>query len=566
VSSAAGTKSVRWRLFALITFCVAAPIVFLVTYFPATQIAALERALTNKSRSFASMLVGQTKSAIAFDDVETAREAFDAVTVDSDVAMVALHRANGSVLAASNSQDHPAPAWTDVPVITHLEDRVRVVAPVVAAEGPRGLLVLELSTDRVSAEGARIQLTAVLVGLLAILVGGCAAWFVGRSFGQRTDALHASREQFRTLLETTDAVPWEMTAPDWRFTYVGPQASARFCIPKDHWGTPALWQSHVVAEDLDRVIAAFTKASADRAEQEVEFRIRRAEGRDLWVRSLISSGGDTSSLRGFMFDVTKQAELELELRQAQKLESVGRLAAGVAHEINTPVQFVSDSVHFARDSFGDLLKLVRRNGELRAMLPATEAADVIAEMEQAEQDADLEYLSENLPRAMDRAVEGLSRVATIVRSMKEFAHPDARGTASADINSAISSTLVIARAEYKDVAEVFTDLGDLPRVNCRIPGVPEHHRERCPRDRRQGGERPGTHRRDPCHDGVRGHRRGRFHLGHGRRHPRRRRNPHLRPVLHDQSRRSGNGARPRHRAPQHRRGPRRYVDLPDQRR
>jgi len=90
---------------------------------------------------------------------------------------------------------------------------------------------------------------------------------------------------------------------------------------------------------------------------------------------------------------------------------------------------------------------------------------------QAEDDADLPYLLENLPKALDRALEGLSRVTTIVRSMKEFAHPDQREMTASDLNQAINNTLVIARNEYKYVADVTLELEEIPLVRCHLGEV-----------------------------------------------------------------------------------------------
>jgi signal transduction histidine kinase len=171
-------------------------------------------------------------------------------------------------------------------------------------------------------------------------------------------------------------------------------------------------------------------------------------------------------------EMTARLQVETDLRQAHKLESVGRLAAGVAHEINTPVQFVSDSVHFLRDATTDLMTMITHLREVEASVlngtPSLEAAEAAA---YAAETADLPYLVEHMPKAIDRALDGLERVATIVRSMKEFAHPDAVEMAPADLNRAIESTLVIARNEYKYVADVVMSFAALPPVHCHAGDI-----------------------------------------------------------------------------------------------
>jgi two-component system NtrC family sensor kinase len=141
--------------------------------------------------------------------------------------------------------------------------------------------------------------------------------------------------------------------------------------------------------------------------------------------------------------------VELELILAQKLEAVGRLAAGIAHEINTPIQYISDSVHFLRSAFGNLL-------------------GIVASCEPLGSAADLPFLREEVPGAIKRIIEGTQRVATIVRAMKEFAHPGASDKRPADLNRAIETTLLISRNEYKYFATVQLQRGDIPEVMCNI--------------------------------------------------------------------------------------------------
>jgi len=163
-------------------------------------------------------------------------------------------------------------------------------------------------------------------------------------------------------------------------------------------------------------------------------------------------------------EIGERERMEVELRLAQKLEAIGRLASGVAHEINTPVQYVTDSLQFVRDAMQDLQPLIRKYQEVQASVvagaPALVAASEAAEL--AEQ-ANIEYVLNNLAPALDRSLDGLGQVTTIVRSMKQFAHLD-RAAADVDLNQTVSSTLEIARNEYKYVADLAIELADVPRI------------------------------------------------------------------------------------------------------
>lgn len=170
-------------------------------------------------------------------------------------------------------------------------------------------------------------------------------------------------------------------------------------------------------------------------------------------------------------DTTERARVEEELAQAQKLESVGRLAAGIAHEINTPIQFIGDNMHFLRDSFASMAELVTTLRQVRAAAEQGAVdAELLAESLAAEDDADIDYLADEVPRAIEQTLDGVDRVATIVRAMKEFAHPDQGECIAVDLNHALSSTLIVARNELKYVADVHADLGALPPVVCQ-PGA-----------------------------------------------------------------------------------------------
>ena len=174
-------------------------------------------------------------------------------------------------------------------------------------------------------------------------------------------------------------------------------------------------------------------------------------------------------LVGVIRDITDHTRLATELGHARKLEAVGQLASGIAHEINTPTQYVGDGVHFLKEAFEGYRRLV---GQYRRAVEVVEKAGgqdaLVSEIRTTEEDIDLTYLDANVPGSFESCLDGVSRISTIVRAMKEFAHPDQKEMAPADLNKALQTTLAIAKNEYKYVAEVTTEFGDLPSVICHV--------------------------------------------------------------------------------------------------
>jgi len=169
--------------------------------------------------------------------------------------------------------------------------------------------------------------------------------------------------------------------------------------------------------------------------------------------------------------LAKQAALEAQLAQAQKLRAIGQLAAGIAHEINTPTQYIGDNIRFLRDALDELRPLLTACSAQRAIRgSATVSGDFQGELAAGTQKPDVDFLLGEIPAAIAQSLEGVERVAKIVRSIKEFSHPDGGDKQAIDLNRAIESTLTISHNEWKYVADAVTDLDpDLPPVTC-VPG------------------------------------------------------------------------------------------------
>ena len=188
----------------------------------------------------------------------------------------------------------------------------------------------------------------------------------------------------------------------------------------------------------------------------------------LFSATLSHPTGNNPGPRGAIciaYDIRERKKLEMELRHAQKLEAIGNLAAGIAHEINTPTQFVGDNLRFLQDAFSSLKRAL---GECEGLRAAARSNGLTPGMgEAASERGDMGYLLEQIPEALQEALDGVARISTLVAAMKEFSHPGEREKVALDLNKAIAGTVMVARNEWKYVAEVVTDFDPtLPPVMC----------------------------------------------------------------------------------------------------
>jgi PAS domain S-box-containing protein len=243
-------------------------------------------------------------------------------------------------------------------------------------------------------------------------------------------------------------------------------------------------------DDHQRVLRQVDELGSLRAEREFKrpdgslfvagFTVSALRGADGVITHMVSVGADITARREnerhqqelqrqLLEQMRERERMAIQLRLAQKLESIGRLAAGLAHEINTPIQYVSDSVHFLRSAFEDLQSLYVESRSILIDDPAApEIEERLRKISDREARCDMEFMRAEIPRAFERTLEGASRVAGIVRAMKEYAYPDIAEQYAVDLNHALETTLTVASGEYKYAAVVRTEFGSLPPVVCNV--------------------------------------------------------------------------------------------------
>jgi PAS domain S-box-containing protein len=285
------------------------------------------------------------------------------------------------------------------------------------------------------------------------------------------EALRESKERFDQLAMHSGTITWEVDAQG-LYTYVSYVSETVLGYrPDELVGRMHFYDLHPESER-----EAFKKAALAVFARKEEFvnmenAAQTKDGRQVWLSTngipLLNNDGTLQGYHGSDTDITEKRQREVHEIHSQKLESVGQLAAGIAHELNTPLQFIGDNITFMQGAFQDILSIISMLDVLpdidSPQLPS--AHELIDRIHNKGEDVDLAYLKKEIPKAIVQSLDGVQRASKIVQAMREFSHPGGEGMADLDINKSIESTITLSRNEWKYSAELIATLApDLPTV------------------------------------------------------------------------------------------------------
>ena len=289
------------------------------------------------------------------------------------------------------------------------------------------------------------------------------------------EQLNTSSKELKALTNSVNGVIWEADPNSMKIIYISDQVENILGYKSSEYMSGKLRLGGQKVPEGATSVATLMQRHFDGPDDfTIEYQGYRKDNKLIWQRNIVSKIFHNETLvkvRGVIVDITEEKKreeqrvlMEGQLKHAQKMEAIGQLAAGIAHEINTPSQFVGDNLNFIADTTKEFTAYQKA---LESLVVQANTDDLSQQLNQLREQFDIEFLEEETPMAIEQSIDGVSRISKIVSAMKDFSHPGKDDKQKIDINRAIESTTIVARNEWKYIADLQFDFEEgLVQVNC----------------------------------------------------------------------------------------------------
>lgn len=476
-----------------------------------------EAQLMERAQTSAQLFATMTTDAVVSMDLATLEEMVSKSIANPGVHYLRVRHESGIVLSEmGNASLLAAPFQADRTVKDALDDQSFDVSWPIAVEGIAfGQIELGLDTASLEVFLQKARVHMMWVAGVEIVLVGIFGWILGSILTRRLTALQAGaqrvangevghtiavtgRDELAQTAQSFNEMSAALAAYATEVEGARERAETKLAQTENllSQALESLSQGVMIVDEHDQVqfinqafmkmytfaetdmsqvttgtaVAAHVKAQQNETDVQGDARRLLMNGRTIMpsVRFL-SSGGyvlvDTD-ITTIIQSEEKARQLEVDLLQSQKMESIGRLAGGVAHEINTPVHFVGTNLQFIKEAAADIFDVVDAYEKLMSEVKSKNVSlEGLPACEAALAQADFDFVREELPQAVDQAIEGVERVAEIVASMKAFSHPTSSTKTAVNLNAVVERAVAICQSEWKPVAHLELDLADqLPTV------------------------------------------------------------------------------------------------------
>jgi|GEM_PF-874260 len=280
--------------------------------------------------------------------------------------------------------------------------------------------------------------------------------------------LHESEDKYRTLVETMNEGILVLNK-NLIVTYINEKVSALLGYPKNE----------IIGQDFVKFLHAESKHDfieqqklrSEGVSDSHEFVVVNKNGEKVFILSSPTPITDNSQNYSGSYEVLTNISniklIEMQLIHSQKMETIGVMASGIAHEINTPLQYVMGNTNFVKENLDQLITVMIDMRKKMETITCANIKETLHSIDKTVNDLDIDFITEEIPLAINGCMEGLDRISTIVTSVKRFSHPDSDSFKAINVNKEIANTITISKNEWKSIALLTSEFGEnIPSLHC----------------------------------------------------------------------------------------------------